>query len=92
MRLSLSTLSHNLSINAAGPYAVLSVCGFILGALVAAAVLGLAFALRRRRRGASGAGNGFPATGGYSPGEHTCAHDPAQRCEAAGFDFGDVLQ
>lgn len=61
-------------VNAAGPYAVLSVCGFILGALVGAALLGLVWTLRRRRRLAA-AGNGFPSTGGYSPGEHTCAHN-----------------
>ena len=40
-----------------GPYALLSVAGFAVGALVAAAVAAAVLALRRRRRGA-GAGNG----------------------------------
>ena len=66
---------------------MLSVCGFILGALVGAALLGLVWALRRRRRLAA-AGNGFPATGGYSPSEHTCAHDamwPTKRPNSFGI-------
>ncbi len=35
-----------------GPYAVLSVAGFLLGALVAAGIAGLVLALRKRRRAA----------------------------------------
>ena len=42
-----------------GPYALLSVAGFVVGALVAAAVTAALLALRRRRPGA-GAGTGFP--------------------------------
>ncbi|KAK9846326.1 hypothetical protein WJX81_001544 [Elliptochloris bilobata] len=56
-----------------GPYAVLSVCGFLLGALAGAALLAMVVALRRRRRSAAphAGGNGFMPSGGYSPGEHT---------------------
>ncbi len=36
-----------------GPYAVLSIAGFLLGALVAAGIAGLVLALRRRRRAAA---------------------------------------